>query len=160
MDPWNSGLNLITMLPPPFDGNASNKANKSKKDKFISKKIEKELISSKEISEQLNLGFKKIRELFKLVGGEPYYSSKGTFYEVEQLKAVKEILIDTESEIKVDLKDYISNQELMSMFNISSFKSWQIAKEHNIPKMKFKGNVAYYQKEKAISIYSKYVENI
>lgn len=73
MDPWNSGLNLITMLPPPFDGNASNKANKSKKGKFISKKIEKELISSK---------------------------------------------------------------------------------------MKFKGNVAYYQKEKAISVYSKYVENI
>lgn len=60
---------------------------------------------------------------------------------------------------KVDrnINDYISNSELIKMFNYKPFKAWDIARKHNLERVTFSSEKKiFYERKTAIEAFSKY----
>lgn len=154
MEFWNANLNPITML-----GNDKKPINviaimKAKKGNSIKPDQLDGFVTSKELRLELGIGTKKIKALFLSIGEQPKYNLGKTYYRIKFLDKIKEIL--SESKKPIDFDKFISNVELISMFGFTSFKAWKIADDHKLVKNKFKNNVIYYEREKAIEVFSKY----
>ena len=120
--------------------------------------IPDDLITHREASELIGVGIRKIKNYASSMGEFSINSDHGLLYKKETIEDIKNMII-AEAERKEKLNSaegYISNKELMEMFNVNAFKSWKIAKDHNLVKRSFNRNVAYYERDKAIEIFSKY----
>ncbi len=151
---WDENVNPITMLPAPIFSRLDERKLSPKKGYYASAALLKKMTSSKDLISMLGVGAKKLKSLFRSIKVEPRYNLGITYYPTDKIDDIKDLLLETKPEI--DKSDYISNQELMRMFNFTDFKAWDISVKEKLVKKKFNGNVLHYQKEKAIEAFSKY----
>jgi len=153
-DFWTTNLNSHTM----FVNSAvtpKREANKKKQKGSYLKNDELEgYVSANSLREAFGFSTKKMKAVFALFGDEPRYNQGCTYYPTQNLEKAKELLLEKKE--PVDMSNYITNQELMKMFNFDTNKAFYVADHEKLVKKRFGGNVNYYEREKAIEAFSKY----
>ena len=103
------------------------------------------------------IGGKKLKDLFATIGTPPKYNNGSTYYSNENIQRVRELLSQRQEKEVIDMSKYISNKDLMEMFSFNSHKAWYVATTEKLIKKQFSGNINYYEREKAITAFSKYI---
>lgn len=152
---WDLNLNPITMLPTNVSFKKDKKELLEAKQEYV-RKITDDLMPFKEAKEILGFGAKKIRSYAKSLGEDLIKTPLGSYYKKEVIEDIRKLIELENLNKKEDIESYISNTELMDMFELTGFKAWSIAKEHKLIKTKFNRNMVYYERQKAIEIFSKY----
>ena len=151
---WKENLNPITMftkqLLQPKGKNIKQRGNWLKNDELES------YACAIQLRKELNIGAQRLKELFDSLGDTPKFNQGHTYYPKKNIERAKEILLERNEPKIVDMTGYISNKDLMEMFGFNTFKAFYIADKEKLEKKRFSGNVNYYEKEKAIAIFSKY----
>lgn len=120
----------------------------------------KDYISLKEAKAKLGVSGAKISDMAKQLGENKRRVWSAIYYKKETINEIQKLLtLQKEIDPKDDINNYISNQDLMQMFNVNAHKSWEITRKHNLIRKTFHGHKAYYEKEKAIEIFSQYQKN-
>lgn len=152
---WETNLNPITMFASsiPQPSRAKNNANIRKR---YAKVHELEgFILGKTLMAELGVGAKRMKALFAMMGDEPKYNYNKSYYSTNNVDRVREMIAES-AQKKVDMSQYIGNQELMKMFGFNQYKAWDVATKSKLVKIKVSGNIAYYNREKAIEAFTKY----
>ncbi len=148
---WDKNLNPITMLPA---GTTAIYPKKTVQKNNVDLDI---YIHFQECRHILGIGAKKIKAHAEKLNEIAIYTINGVYYKKSTIEAIKEIM---KSEISVkkeiDSDKYISNAELMQMFQFSEFKAWKIVKENSLRKYNFGGKKIYYEIDKAIELFGKF----
>ncbi len=153
---WDTKVNPITMLTPSIVI--------QKKECLEPLKRESEdfenYISLKDARKILNLSAPQVRDFASQLGDKSRKFHSSIYYKKETIDEIQKILSQEKViDPKDNINNYISNQDLMKMFGISQHQSWRITRSHNLTKKIFNRNIAYYEREKAIEIFSKYQKN-
>lgn len=154
---WNTRANPITMLPPSI----SMVIKKSQLEILRRDEVsfDEEYISLKEARKTLKLGVPTIKDYVFSLGETMKKHQSALYFKRELIPEIQKILSTITISESEDINNYISNPELMEMFHISPHKAWEISRKHKLVKKKFNRNIAYYEREKAIEIFSKYQKN-
>lgn len=142
---YELGLNPITMERP-------ERVIKPvvKKNRVLNAHELADYVNIREIREMFNVSSYTIKStLFEIA--EPTYFMNDIFYHKKHLVEFK-----VQEKRKQISDDYISNTELLQMFQFSAFKAWDIAKKEKLLKVKLKGTKIYYNRIKAIETFKKY----
>jgi hypothetical protein len=116
-------------------------------------------VTANYLMQELGVGAKRLKYLCEQIGEYPRYSKMKTYYSGDCLEALKKVVSELEIEPKkIDSELYISNQELMSMFNIKQYKSWKIAQKSTLVKYKMSRNQVYFNRAEAVEFFSKYLK--
>jgi hypothetical protein len=153
---WESNLNPITMFSTSIPKRVG--YNEQLIGSYIRTEDLDDYVSAIELRKKYNIGGKKLKNLFATLMCPPKYNNGKTYYSNKYLKTAIEILT-TKKETEIDLDKYISNQDLMDMFGFNSHKAWHISTVEKLVKKRFSGNINYYEREKAIAVFSKYIKN-
>jgi hypothetical protein len=154
---WDLNLNPITMMPVSINNKPIlNSFEASWRNK--SESIKEDCVTSTEASEILGIGGKRIKHYAGVLGEYSRSSNQGSLYKKDTIEEIRKLmLLEKKPEEKIDKTEgYISNPELMRMFNIVPYKAWEIAKKYRLVKKLFNKNVAYYERKRAIEVFSKY----
>lgn len=154
---WETKLNPITMLTPSIPiviKNAHLEIIHREDESF-----EEQYISLKEARKILKLNAPTVKDYVLSLGETMKKHHSSLYFKRELIPEIKKILSTITIAETEDITKYISNPELMEMFHISPHKAWDIARKHKLVKKKFNRNIAYYEREKAIEIFSKYQKN-
>lgn len=152
---WETNLNPITMFATSIPQPSRAKNNANIRRRYAKIEELEGFVLGKSLREELGVGAKKIKALFALLGDEPKYNRGHTYYSNENVDKVRETILTTGPK-SIDLTKYISNQDLMKMFDFNKYKAWDVATKAKLVKTKFAGNIAYYDREKAIEAFIKY----
>ena len=109
-----------------------------------------------DMRKEFGIGAKKIKDIFISLGDTPRFNNGSTYYLKKNKEKAIELIHERNTIKIVDMSSFISNKELMKMFGFNTFKAFYIADKEKLEKKRFSGNVNYYEKEKAIRIFSKY----
>lgn len=150
---WQDNLNPITMRSK--DTNLLLVVKKEVVDIPINV-LNENLMNFDDCREYLGIGAKKIKSYAIQLGETPIKSRIGTLYKKETIEEIKKLIISKNNKKEEPTEDYISNPELMEMFNFSPFKAWDITRKHKLKKTTFKGKTIYFERDKAIEAFSKY----
>lgn len=152
IDFYNLNLHPITMFRSLSSDNQIIKRNK-KKENYIKTDQLDGFISSIKLKYELGIGTKKIKALYASIGEQPKFNGPNTFYKSDLVPRIKELM---ETEIPcIVLDGFISNKELMSLFSLTAYQSWDISRKESLVKKRV-GKSIYYEREKAIDTFSKY----
>jgi hypothetical protein len=152
---WETNLNPITMFATSIPQPSRTKNNANIRKRYAKVEDLEGFVLGKALREELGVGAKKLKALFGMMGDEPKYSRGHSYYSTENIDRVREIILTTGPR-SIDLTKYISNQDLMKMFDFNKYKAWDVATKAKLVKTKFSGNIAYYDREKAIEAFTKY----
>lgn len=152
---WETNVNPITMFA--TSTAQPSRAKNSEKYRRIYATTEEldGCISGKSLMAEFSIGAKKVKALFAMMGDEPKYNKGNSYYSTQYLDKVREIVAESVVS-KIDMSQYITNQELMKMFDFNQYKAWDVATKAKLVKTKFSGNISYYNREKAIEAFAKY----
>jgi hypothetical protein len=153
-DFWNYNLNGITGFGKIVPTN--DKRIKEVKDNYIKKANLKGYVLSSVIMSELKVGAVRLRRMFQDIGVEARYNAGSTYYPIKHLQKIKDKLNEPKQIIEIDKTGFISNQELMQMFNFSTDKAFNIVLKEKLTKVNFGGRSNYFEREKAIETFSKY----
>lgn len=153
---WESKLNPITMF--------SNSINQPKRLQYYAKKKGSSIktdhleayVSATSLRKEYNIDARKLKDLFANIGTSPRYYYGSTYYNIEHIERVRELLSAKKEVELIDTEKYVSNQELMDMFGFNTNKAHYIASNSRLVKYRFSGNVNYYEREKAIAAFTKH----
>lgn len=153
---WEMNVNPITMKQASVVIPEKNYLHKNT-EKHIGE-IPDDLMTHRKASEFIGIGIRKIKNYASSMGEVSINSDHGLLYKRDTIEDIKKLIAEeADRKAKLNSADgYISNKELMEMFNVNAFKSWKITKDNNLVKRSFNGNTAYYERDKAIEIFSKY----
>ena len=149
---WEVGVNPITMLPRDY-------YLRPIVSEFLKEKVDvsdENILNAEECRNILGIGSKKIKSYALMLGETPIKTGYGAFYKKEAIDEIKRFLLTKNKKKEEPTQDYISNPELMEMFNFSPFKAWDITRKHKLKKTTFKGKTIYFNRDKAIDAFSKY----
>lgn len=152
---WETNLNPITMFITPCSKPLRAKTNQNIKRRYNTLPDIEGHILSKTLMDEFNIGARKLKDLFVMMGDDPKFHKGKTYYSIENIEKIREMVAESLKR-KVDMAQYISNQELMKLFNFNQYKAWDVATKAKLIKFTFTGNVAYYNREKAIEAFTKY----
>lgn len=154
---WKTKANPITM----FESINLSPEKWQKAEKLYKKtdNIEENFVALKDIKKELKISVPRIHDYAERLGEYPKKSSIGLVYKKEIINDIRNLLSEEIKHEKVNIEDYISNPELMKMFDLKPFKAWEIARKHKLVKKTFNMNIAYYERKKAIEIFSQYKKN-
>lgn len=152
---WESNLNPVTMFITSTRQISRESNNSLLRKRYATIDELHEYISGKELMKEFKIGAKKVKSLFAILNEQPRYNNGISYYRIEYLDKVREMVSITVAK-KADMDQYITNQELMKIFNFNQYKAWEIATKEKLIKFKFSGNVAYYKREQAIAVFAKY----
>ena len=154
---WQTNKNPITMLTPSILIQRKECLEPLKRE---SEDFEN-YISLKDARKILNLSAPQVRDFANQLGDKSRKFHSSICYKKETIDEIKKILSQEKViDPKEDINNYISNQDLMKMFSVSQHQSWRITRRHNLTKKIFNRNIAYYEREKAIEIFSKYQKKL
>lgn len=154
IDFYNLGLNPITMFGSAIKLQRVEIYRGKEGNSWIKDHEVKDYVCARILRKELNIGGKKLKGVFALFGAYPRYNRSLTYYPTEHLDKVKSHLAERKEQ--VDMSEYITNQELISMFNFTPDKAFHIANREKLTKIRFSGNVNYFNKHKAIAVFEKY----
>ena len=152
---WEIGVNPITMLHNREAAYKHSKLKTSLKGNFIKKEELKDYVNINEFKKLSGLSAIKIKAILSNLNAVPKYFSNGTYY-LKKYKKESEDYLNKEDVPDSNIDLYISNSDLMQMFQFSAFKAWDIAKKEKLLKVKLKGTKIYYNRIKAIETFKKY----
>ena len=153
---WETNLNPITMfttsIPQPrrVEYCAKQKGSYLKADELDA------YVSAVSLRTEFSIGGKKLKDLFATLGTMPKYNSGNTYYSSEHIERARELLSAKKEVEVIDMDKYISNQELMDMFGFNTNKAHYVASSSKLVKVRFSGNINYYEREKAIAAFTKH----
>lgn len=157
---FNCNLNLITMFPKcVLVREETKKRFQRVTQNYLKDGTLEGYIPANELIKELGIGAVKLKRLFATIGEEPKYNRSVTYYHSKNLQQLKDILAESPSIKTIDKTGFISTQELMQLFNFTTDKAFNIILNHNMNKIRFGGNVNYYDKDSAIEIFTKYKKN-
>lgn len=155
---WESNLNSHTMFSASIKSPQRGEYNAKPKGSYLKSTELDAYVSASYLRKEYNIGGQKLKALFATLGTIPKYNGGNTYYSTEYLdRAIELLSIKREREV-IDMNKHISNKELMDMFNFNTYKAWYIATNSNLVKIKFSGNINYYEREKAIAEFSKHIK--
>jgi hypothetical protein len=155
---WETNLNPITMFAPSIPNAIRLATGKKSKGNYL-KSIElDDYVSALSLRKEFSIGAKRLQDLFMSIGTHPKYNSGNTYYSIEYVERARELLSQRKEKEQIDTDKYISNQELMEMFGFNTNKAHYITSNSNLIKVRFSRNVNYYEREKAIAAFSKYIK--
>jgi len=154
---WESKLNPITMF------STSVKITKTPVNIYRIVNPDKQdltnFVSAKELTKELGIGLKNLRYLFLELEEYPIVVNMKMYYRRGFTDQLKEIILEScTPKESFDKVLYVTNRELMEMFNINQFKAWEIAKNSKLSKKKTGRNQIYYNREEAVKFFSKYLK--
>jgi hypothetical protein len=152
---WETNLNPITMFATSIPQPKRAKNNENIRRRYAKTEELEGYVLGKSLREELGIGARKIKELFATMGDEPKYNRGHSYYSTTNLQRVRDIVAESRPKI-FDISNYISNQDLMKMFDFNKYKAWDIATKAKLVKTKFSRNIAYYERDKAIEAFTKY----
>lgn len=152
---WESNLNPITMFSPSITSKYKTQYNTIQREGFIKTEDLDGYVTGRSLIIELGVSAKKLKSLFASIGETPRFNKNTAYYNSKNIDNIKEILLQ-KLVIQTNIELYISNRELMAMFNINQYKAWEIAINEKLVKYKFSRNVNYYEREKAMEAFSKY----
>lgn len=151
---WKENLNPITMFTSPLLH--TKKTAQQKKGSWLKKEDLEPFACARKLRKEFGIGAQRLKELFSLIGVEPRFNVGNTYYPKESVEKARQLLAERNEPKIVDMSGYISNKDLMEMFGFNTFKAFYIADKEKLEKKRFSGNVNYYEKEKATTVFSKY----
>jgi len=156
---WETNLNPITMYSVSSILRKSNVGKKPNEKQDSNKQDLIGFVTANSLIKELGVGAKRLKYLCKQLGEDPKFNNKKTYYD----ENIQDKLIELMSKLDVTPEKfnsdlYITNQELIKMFDISQYKSWEIFKNSKLVKRKMPKNQIYYNREKAIAFFSKYLK--
>ena len=151
---WKGNVNIITGFTKQLDQPKS--VNVRKRGNFLRDDEVEPYACAIELRKEFGIGAQRLKELFISLGDSPKFNRNHTYYLKKNVAKAREILSERNDPKIVDMSGYISNKDLMEMFGFNTFKAFYIADKEKLEKKRFSGNVNYYEKEKAIAIFSKY----
>lgn len=152
---WETNLNPITMFATSIPQPKRAKNNENIRTRYAKTEVLEGYVLGKTLREELGVGAKRVKALFAMMGDDPIYSKGHSYYSNVNIDKVREIISESGPR-SIDLTKYISNQDLMKMFDFNKYKAWDVATKAKLVKTKFSGNIAYYDREKAIVAFTKY----
>lgn len=155
---WETNLNPITMFAPSIPKPKHVVYARDHKGNFLKNDQLDDYVAAIDLRKEYKIGARRLKELFASLKTPPKYNRGSTYYSTEHIERAREIMSSMSKTAVVDLEKYISNQELMEMFGFNTYKAWYIAKTAKLSKTKHSGNVNYYEREKAIAEFSKYIK--
>lgn len=156
VDFWNKNLNSHTMFSNTAYSFSRVVKRESKKGHYTTIENLQDYVSANSLREEFGFTTRGLKKAFNSFGDEPKFSEGLTYYPLKNLEKVKEYFKNKNKVKIVDMSGYISNKELMEMFSYDTNKAFYIADKENLVKKRLSGNVNYYEREKAIEVFSKY----
>ena len=153
---FNCDLNLITMFAKSGYFRDEKKRHRNLKENYISIRGLTGYVLANDILKEVNVGAVKLKRIFLTIGVEPKYNTGKTYYPESKIQQLKDILSEPKKIAVIDKTGYISNQELIKMFGFTTDKAFNIVLKERIPKVRFGGNVNYFDRDKTIEIFNKY----
>jgi uncharacterized protein (DUF3084 family) len=93
-----------------------------------------------------------------LFNEKPKFNRGCTYYSNKNIEAIRLHLLQKAEDklivIEIDTEKYISNQEVMRMFGVNTNRAHYVVEKHRLPITRFTSNVNYYEREKAIAVFS------
>lgn len=148
-------VNLITMFATSIQQPSRAKNNANIRRRYAKTEELEGFVLGKSLREELGIGARKIKELFATMGDEPKYNRGHSYYSTTNLERVRDIVAESRPKT-FDMSKYISNQDLMKMFDFNKYKAWDVATKAKLVKNKLSRNIVYYDREKAIEAFTKY----
>ena len=158
VDFWNKNLNSHTMFSNTAYSFSRVVKRESKKGHYTNIENLQDYVSANSLREEFGFTTRGLKKAFNSFGDEPKFSNGITYYPIANLESVKESF-KNKHEV-VDMSHYISNKELMKMFDYDANKAFYIANKENLVKKRISGNSNYYEKEKAIEVFLKYKKQV
>jgi hypothetical protein len=155
---WERNLNPITMFATSVPKTPRLESGKKLKGNYLKSRELDGYVSAISLRKEFSIGAKKLKDLFASLETYPKYNCGNTYYSTEHIERARELLSQKQEREVIDMAKYISNQELMEMFGFNTHKAWYIASNSKLVKVRFSGNVNYYEREKAIPAFSKYIK--